>query len=85
MIHPDGYGSSSWSNYSKLVPLYVIAENFNQAGIKGIEYYKLKKEDEILKQNSILDSDGSLKTNSKEEEFIIKVKSVKVISEEIII
>lgn len=74
---PGYYGGGS----SKQKPLYVIAKSYDEAAKKAMNY-TLAKQEEVIESKSIIDADGSLKLSTEDDD--IKIKSVKLASNEII-
>lgn len=79
------FGKPDLNNYSsygmKQEPVFVLANNFDEASKKAFIYAENKLNND--KSKSILDSDGSLRLDTTEIE--LQIKSVKIVSNEIII
>lgn len=74
---PGYYGGGS----SKQKPLYIIAKSYDEAAKKAMNYVDAQQE-EVQESKSIIDSDGSLRLNTEDD--CIKIKSIKIASDEII-
>lgn len=70
--NPDPHG---W-NCSTKESIYVIADNYEESVAKAMIFMEGKSE-----KRSVVDYDGSLNLNSLE----IKIKAIKLISEEVVI
>lgn len=73
---PDRGG---WVSYGSTDPCYVIAESYDEAAQKALVY-----KSQSIEPSKILDWDGSLNIRDKDGKEL-KVKSVKIVSNEIII
>ena len=78
------FGKPDLSSYGsfgqKQDPVFVLAKNFDEASQKAFLYAENRLNNE--KSKSILDSDGSLILDATEVE--LQIKSVKIVSNEII-
>ena len=78
------FGKPDLSSYvsfgQKQDPVFVVAKSFDEASQKAFVYAENRLNNE--KSKSILDSDGSLRLDTTEVE--LQIKSVKIVSNEII-
>jgi hypothetical protein len=78
---PSGFMQFSFGNPG-LSPVYVVAKDYNEAVNKAMVYAEFKKE--FNKKGSILDENGSLRNTVKNDDEEIKIRSIAVISDDVI-
>ena len=78
---PETPGYYGGSGSSRQKPLYVIARTYDEAAKKAMSYVEFQQ-DVIQETKKIIDADGSLVLHTDDD--CIKIKAVKLASEEII-
>ncbi len=77
-----GFGSMFGFDSNIQQPVYVVANDYNEAASKALAYAQYKKENAPTK--SVIGLDGSLRPTNNNENEEIRVRSVKLASEEVI-
>jgi hypothetical protein len=81
---PELNGGFWAGSYCRQSPIFVVAKDYNEAADKAMAYVEYKKTITPKPKRDVLTSDGSLNYFREETDEPIKIRGIKLASEEVI-